>query len=125
MGKLNIGVEIRDFDLERMGFSLLVLDETNKRESSEAYLRMTLTELSAFLGALKAAPDEIELSAVESIGGSRIQALELEQTGRRNSGRGQDDEHGESAPLHLKRSMEGEISIRELRSLARTGSARA
>ena len=42
MSKLNIGVEIRDFDLERMGFSLSVLDETKKRQTSEAYLRMTL-----------------------------------------------------------------------------------
>ena len=124
MGKLNIGIEIRDFDLERMGFSLLVLDETKHRGSSEAYLRMTLSQLSAFLGALKAAPNEIELSAVESIGGSRIQELALEQPGQRNSG-GRADEHGESAPRDLKEGIEGEISIRELRSLARTGSARA
>jgi hypothetical protein len=41
-------VEIRDFDLDRMGFSLSVLDETKKRQSSEAYLRMTLTELNTF-----------------------------------------------------------------------------
>ncbi len=124
MGKLNIGVEIRDFDLERMGFSLLVLDETKHRGSSEAYLRMTLSQLSAFLGALKAAPNEIELSAVESIGGSRIQELALEQPGQRNSG-GRADESGERAPRDLKQGIEGEISIRELRSLARTGSATA
>ena len=40
MSKLNIGVEIRDFDLERMGFSLSVLDESKKKQLSEAYLRM-------------------------------------------------------------------------------------
>jgi hypothetical protein len=107
-----------------MGFSLLVLDETKQRESSEAYLRMTLTQLSAFLGALKAAPNEIALSAVESIGGSRMQGLALEQPGQRNGG-GQADEHAASAPRDLKEGSEGEISIRELRSLARTGSARA
>ncbi len=124
MGKLNIGVEIRDFDLERMGFSLLVLDETKERESSEAYLRMTLSQLSAFLGALKAAPNEIELSAVESISGSRMQGVASERPGQRNSG-GRADERGESAPHDPKEGYEGDISIRELRSLARTGSARA
>ena len=67
MDKLNIGVELRDFDLERMGFSLSVLDEKNKRRSSEAYLRMTLSEMNTFLKALKAAPDEIDVSTVESI----------------------------------------------------------
>ena len=55
MSKLNIGVEIRDFDLERMGFSLSVLDETKRRQSSEAYLRMTLSELNIFLKAAAAA----------------------------------------------------------------------
>ena len=58
MSKLNIGVEIRDFDLERMGFSLSVLDDSKKRQASEAYLRMTLPELNAFLNALKAADGE-------------------------------------------------------------------
>ena len=124
MGKLNIGVEIRDFDLERMGFSLLVLDETKHRGSSEAYLRMTLTQLSAFLGALKAAPNEIELSAVASVDGSRMPKLASEKPGQRNSG-GQPDEHAEGPYRDLSEGIEGEISIRELRSLARTGSARA
>ena len=41
MSTLNIGVDIRDFDLERMGFSLSVLDESKKRQASEAYLRMS------------------------------------------------------------------------------------
>ena len=54
MSTLNIGIEIRDFDLERMGFSLSVLDDSKKRQASEAYLRMTLPELNAFLNALKA-----------------------------------------------------------------------
>src|SRR5688500_19142385 len=39
MSTLNIGIEIRDFDLERMGFSLSVLDDSKKRQASEAYLR--------------------------------------------------------------------------------------
>jgi len=51
MSNLNLGLEIRDFDLERMGFSLSVLDESKKRQASEAYLRMTLLELHAFLTA--------------------------------------------------------------------------
>ena len=53
MSNLNLGIEIRDFDLERMGFSLSVLDESKKRQASEAYLRMTLLELHAFLNALE------------------------------------------------------------------------
>ncbi len=67
MRKLNLGVEIRDFDLERIGFSLSVLsvlDET-QRQSIEGYLRMTLTELDTFLAALKAAPEEVELTTIE------------------------------------------------------------
>ena len=130
MGKLNIGVEIRDFDLERMGFSLSVLDETKERQSSEAYLRMTLTQLSAFLGALKAAPDEIELSTVESMGGRGMQGLATEAPVQRNAprrtegksradeGRDAADDHG-GVPRDLQQDLEADISIRELRSMAR------
>ena len=71
MSVLNLGVEIRDFDLERMGFSLSVLDASRKRESSEAYLRMTLPELAAFVRALKEA-GEIELSTLEPSGVSKL-----------------------------------------------------
>ena len=80
MGKLNIGVEIRDFDLERMGFSLSVLDETKKRQSSEAYLRMTLTELNTFLKALKSARDEIDVSTVEPSGVSKLPTVKVQRT---------------------------------------------
>ena len=80
MGKLNIGVEIRDFDLERMGFSLSVLDETKKRQSSEAYLRMTLTELNTFLKALKSARDEIDVSTVEPSGVSKLPIMKPQRT---------------------------------------------
>ena len=65
MGKLNIGVEIRDFDLERMGFSLSVLDDATKQQCSEAYLRMTLPQLNTLLSALRAA-DEIEVSTAQA-----------------------------------------------------------
>ena len=65
MDKLHLAVEIRDFDLERMGFSLSVLDETKKRQTSEAYLRMTLAEMNAFLKALKAADKTIDVSTFE------------------------------------------------------------
>jgi hypothetical protein len=89
MGKLNIGVEVRDFDLERMGFSLSVLDDTKKRQSSEAYLRMTLTELNTFLKALKAAPDEIEVCTVESLGRKGLQGVQTERPVQRGRlGRG-------------------------------------
>ncbi|HWT30493.1 MAG TPA: hypothetical protein VN240_05630 [Propylenella sp.] len=64
MGKLNIGVEIRDFDLERMGFSISVLDDATKQQCSEAYLRMTLPQLNTLLSALRAA-DGIEVSTAQ------------------------------------------------------------
>ena len=75
MSTLNIGVEIRDFDLERMGFSLSVLDESKKRQASEAYLRMTLPELNAFINALKAAGGEIELTTYDSNGVNKLPPL--------------------------------------------------
>ena len=65
MDKLHLGVEIRDFDLERMGFSFSVLDEANSRQLSEGYLRMTLAELNTFLKALKAAAESIEVSTTD------------------------------------------------------------
>jgi hypothetical protein len=74
MSDLNIGIEIRDFDLERMGFSLSVLDESKKRQASEAYLRMTLLELNAFLNALKGA-EEIELTTYDSNGVNKLPPL--------------------------------------------------
>jgi hypothetical protein len=54
MDELHLGIEIRDFDLARMGFSLSVLDKANGRQTSEAYLRMTLVEMNIFLKALMA-----------------------------------------------------------------------
>ena len=72
MSSLNLGIEVRDFDLERMGFSLSVLDESNKRQASEAYLRMTLLELNAFIQALKHAPGEIELTTYDSNGVNKL-----------------------------------------------------
>jgi hypothetical protein len=75
MSTLNIGIEIRDFDLERMGFSLSVLDESKKRQASEAYLRMTLPELNAFLGALKAAGGDVELTTYDSNGVNKLPPL--------------------------------------------------
>lgn len=87
MGKLNVGVEIRDFDLERMGFSLSVLDETKKRQLSEAYLRMTLAELNIFLKALKNAERDIDVSTVEPSGVSKLPTVKVSRT-----------RDGESAP---------------------------
>ena len=75
MSILNMGIEIRDFDLERMGFSLSVLDESKKRQASEAYLRMTLPELNAFLNALKAAHGEVELTTYDSNGVNKLPPL--------------------------------------------------
>jgi hypothetical protein len=75
MSHLNLGIEIRDFDLERMGFSLSVLDESKKRQASEAYLRMTLLELHAFLGALRGAQDEITVTTYDSNGVNKLPPL--------------------------------------------------
>jgi hypothetical protein len=65
---LGLGFELRDFDLERVGFSLSILDEGKKRQVSEGYLRMSLEELAVFLQALRAAPQDIEMQIVD--GGS-------------------------------------------------------
>ena len=76
MARLNLGVEVRDFDLERMGFSLSVLDQTGKRQTSEGYLRMTLQEMGTFLDALRAAHGEIEVTAVD-LGMSKPPSLQV------------------------------------------------
>ena len=68
MATLNLGIEIRDFDLERIGFSLSVLNQADKRLVSEAYLRMTLSELNVFLTAIKAASGDIDLTSLEASG---------------------------------------------------------
>jgi hypothetical protein len=65
MDSLRLGVEVRDFDLERLGFSLSVL-EGARAHSSEGYLRMTLEELDILLRALKRA-GTIEISTVETL----------------------------------------------------------
>lgn len=75
MSHLNLGIEIRDFDLERMGFSLSVLDESRKRQASEAYLRMTLLELHTFITALRAADDEVSLTTYDSNGVNKLPPL--------------------------------------------------
>ena len=66
MDKLHLGIEIRDFDLERMGFSLSVLDDSKTRQISEAYLRMTLAEMNVFLQALRAAEATVSVSTFET-----------------------------------------------------------
>jgi hypothetical protein len=74
MSNLNLGIEIRDFDLERMGFSLSVLDASKKRQASEAYLRMTLGELDTFLRALRAA-HEVDVTTYDSSGVNKLPSL--------------------------------------------------
>jgi hypothetical protein len=75
MAKLHLGIEVRDFDLERMGFSLSVLDESGRRQLSESYLRMSLQELGAFSDALKAAGSDIAVRPIE--GAVRLPSSEL------------------------------------------------
>src|SRR5688572_8632681 len=104
MDKLRIGVELRDFDLEQMGFSLSVLDETNKRQSSEAYLRMTLSEMNTFLKALKAARDEIDVSTVESIAARNMRGEAAPSAFARPPPNREDDDRG-----FLSRAIEEKI----------------
>ena len=66
-GRLNLQVEIRDFDLERMGVSLSVLDPAKQHRLSEGYLRMTLLELGTLVKALRSRPGEIDLSTPEVV----------------------------------------------------------
>lgn len=75
MSNLNLGIEIRDFDLERMGFSLSVLDDSKKRQASEAYLRMTLSELDVFLRALRSAEGDLEITTYDSSGVNKLPPL--------------------------------------------------
>lgn len=75
MSHLNLGIEIRDFDLERMGFSLSVLDESRKRQASEAYLRMTLLELHTFITALRASEEDVSLTTYDSNGVNKLPPL--------------------------------------------------
>ena len=92
MSALRLGLEIRDFDLERMGFSLSVLDESKKRQSSEGYLRMTLAELGVFVKALKGA-DEVDISTVEPMGVTKLPtATPLKTDKRRTVSLGKDGE---------------------------------
>lgn len=90
MDTLRLGVEVRDFDLERLGFSLSVVGEAGPH-TSEGYLRMTLSELSAFLSALRSA-GTIEVKTVEETAfacGSR-------HNSRPGSGRTTPRDHGYS-----------------------------
>lgn len=68
MARLDLGIDVKDFDLDRIGFSISVLDESGKKRLSEGYLRMTLLEFDAFLRALKAAKSEIRTVTVEPDG---------------------------------------------------------
>ena len=92
MSKLNLGLEIRDFDLERMGFSLSVLDSAKGRQHSEAYLRMTLKELGAFVNALKAAREDVDISTYEPPAARKLPiARPLEPSGDAEYGEGEDE----------------------------------
>ena len=78
MTQLHLGIEVRDFDLERMGFSLSVLDRSGKRQLSEAYIRMTLQELGTFVDALKSAEGAIEVTTFDSeLSKAKIPTVEL------------------------------------------------
>ena len=110
MDKLHLGVEVRDFDLERMGFSISVLDQSKKRQHSEAYLRMSLSELNAFLKALKAASDEIEVSTVEPVGRKATPPAAAERPAQRN--RAERATLGAMASADLEEHLTVPISLR-------------
>jgi hypothetical protein len=69
---VHLGIEIRDFDLERLGFSLSVLAEPDRHPVSEGYLRMTLAEMNAFLKALRAANERVDVSTFEPTATSKM-----------------------------------------------------
>jgi hypothetical protein len=68
MTKLGLGIDIKDFDLDRVGVAISVLDEAGKKRVSEGYLRMTLAELDTFVRALKSARGEVHTVTVEPDG---------------------------------------------------------
>lgn len=88
---LHLGIEVRDFDLDRLGFSLSVLDENGEARTSESYLRMTLPELDAFLRAMRGTQEidvvsfqasEIRQSAPQKVANLReVKIAEAEATG--------------------------------------------
>lgn len=66
MAKLHLLVEVRDFDLERIGFSVSVVEPLTGRKQSESYLQMTLPEFETYVRALKAAKGEIETNVPDA-----------------------------------------------------------
>jgi hypothetical protein len=63
MTTLRLGLQVRDFDLDRVGFELHVLGR-DRHDGSGGYLRMTLVELSRLVAALRQA-EHIDLVAIE------------------------------------------------------------
>lgn len=63
MKDLAMRIEVRDYDLDRIGVSLSVLGDDRSTEVSKAYLRMNPLELNAFVEALKVANGKVELSS--------------------------------------------------------------
>ena len=85
MARLGLGIDLKDFDLDRVGFSISVLDETGKKRLSEGYLRMTLVELDIFLRALRAAKGEIHTVTVEPDGLRKFMAAGVAGIGNRET----------------------------------------
>lgn len=85
MTKLGLGIDLKDFDLDRVGFSISVLDETGKKRLSEGYLRMRLVELDILLRALRAAKGEINTVTVEPDGLRKFMAAGVTGTGQREA----------------------------------------
>ncbi len=110
MSILNLGIEIRDFDLERMGFSLSVLDESKKRQASEAYLRMTLTELDVFLKALKSAHGDLDLTTYDSSGVNKLPPLKASRRGQRAAQQEGRERGGRVAPKRWPSSAAASVS---------------
>ena len=63
MGMLRLGVRLQDFDLERVGFSLVILGR-DEEQDAHGYLRMTLEDLDRLVAALRA-EEAIELVALD------------------------------------------------------------
>ena len=75
MSNLNLGIEIRDFDLERMGFSLSVLGREQEASGLGGISAHDLARAACVLNALKAAENEIALTTYDSNGVNKLPPL--------------------------------------------------
>ncbi len=69
MRDLNIEIEVRDFDLETVGFYFNVINPDTAEHKSNSHIRMSLIELNVFINALKASAVNIDLATPATVSG--------------------------------------------------------